>query len=276
VTLGPRETRELLRRHGLSPRQSRGQNFVVDPNTVRRIARLASVGPDDHVVEIGAGLGALTRALLETGARVTAIEVDEGLASVLTEVVPDATIVTADALQVDWEPLLGDQPAVLVANLPYNVATPIVADLLDDVPLIRRMLVMVQAEVGARLAAGPGSKAYGAISVKVAYWAHASVVGRVPPTVFLPQPKVDSALVAIGRRSVPAGPPGVAPAELFALVRAGFGQRRKTLRRSLTGLADEADFIAAGVDPGARAEQLDVEAWGRLAEAVGARTGGAT
>jgi 16S rRNA (adenine1518-N6/adenine1519-N6)-dimethyltransferase len=275
VTLGPRETRELLRQHGLSPRQSRGQNFVVDPNTVRRIARLARVGPGDHVVEIGAGLGALTRALLDTGAKVTAIEMDEGLAAVLLEVVPDATIVTADAREVDWKSLLGGQPAVLVANLPYNVATPIVADLLDEVPLIRRMLVMVQAEVGARLAARPGSKAYGAVSVKVAYWARASVVGRVPPTVFLPQPNVDSALVAIERRDVPAGPPGVVPTELFALVRAGFGQRRKTLRRSLAGLADGDDFAVAGVDPGARAEQLDVDAWGRLALAVHARSGGA-
>jgi 16S rRNA (adenine1518-N6/adenine1519-N6)-dimethyltransferase len=274
VTLGPRETRELLRQHGLAPRQSRGQNFVVDPNTVRRIARLADVGPDDHVVEIGAGLGALTRALLDTGARVTAIEVDEGLADVLAEVVPDATIVTADALSVDWGPLLDGEPAVLVANLPYNVATPIVADLLDHVPLIRRMLVMVQAEVGARMAAGPGSKAFGAISVKVAYWARASVVGRVPPTVFLPQPKVDSALVAIERRDVPAGPPEVPPADLFALVRAGIGQRRKTLRRSLAGLVSEPDFEIAGVDPGARAEQLDVEDWGRLASAVRRRTGG--
>jgi 16S rRNA (adenine1518-N6/adenine1519-N6)-dimethyltransferase len=273
VTLGPRETRELLRQHGLSPRQSRGQNFVVDPNTVRRIARLAGVGPDDHVVEIGAGLGALTRALLDTGARVTAIEVDEGLTGVLAEVVPDATIVRADARNVDWAPLLDGQPAVLVANLPYNVATPIVADLLDDVPLIRRMLVMVQAEVGARLAAGPGSKAYGAVSVKVTYWARASVVGRVPPTVFLPQPKVDSALVAIERREAPAGPPGIAPAELFALVRAGFGQRRKTLRRSLAGLVGEGEFRAAGVDPGARAEQLDVDSWGRLALAVRASSG---
>ncbi len=276
MTLGPRETSELLRRHGLAPRRSRGQNFVVDPNTVRRVARLAGVGPGDHVVEIGAGLGALTRALLDTGAEVTAIEVDEGLVGVLAEVVPDATIRHADALAMDWTSLLHDEPAVLVGNLPYNVATPIVADLLDGVPLIRRMLVMVQAEVGERLVAGPGSKIYGGVSVKVAYWANAAVVGRVPPTVFLPQPKVDSALVAIERRDLPAGPPGVLPDDLFTLVRAGFGQRRKTLRRSLAGLADEEDFAAAAVDPGARAEQLDVDAWGRLALAVRARSGGAT
>ena len=268
MTLSPREASELLRRHGLAPRQRLGQNFVVDPNTVRRIARLAGVGAGDHVVEIGAGLGSLTRALLDTGARVTAIELDEGLVEVLRETVPEATIVAADARRADWPALLGGQPAVLVANLPYHVATPLVADLLDDVPLIERMLVMVQAEVGQRLAAGPGSKAYGAVSVKVAYWAEASVVGRVAPSVFLPRPKVDSALVAIRRRDVPAGPVGVPPEALFTLVRAGFSQRRKTLRRSLAGLVDAADFAAAGVDPGARAEQLDVAAWGRLAVAV--------
>ena len=272
MTLSPREASELLRRHGLAPRQRLGQNFVVDPNTVRRIARLAGVGAGDHVVEIGAGLGSLTRALLDTGARVTAIELDEGLVEVLRETVPEATIVAADARRADWPALLGGQPAVLVANLPYNVATPLVADLLDDVPLIERMLVMVQAEVGQRLAAGPGSKAYGAVSVKVAYWAEASVVGRVAPSVFLPRPKVDSALVAIRRRDVPAGPAGVPPEALFTLVRAGFSQRRKTLRRSLAGLVDAADFAAAGVDPGARAEQLDVAAWGRLAVAVRKRS----
>ena len=148
---------------------------------------------------------------------------------------PEAEIIAGDARRVDWATILRGEPAVLVANLPYNLATPIVADLLDDVPLIERMLVMVQAEVGERLAAPPGTKAYGAVSVKVAYWAEATVVGRVPPTVFLPRPKVDSALVAIRRRPVPAGPASVAPDELFALVRAGFGQRRKTLRRSLAG-----------------------------------------
>jgi 16S rRNA (adenine1518-N6/adenine1519-N6)-dimethyltransferase len=273
VTLGPRETSALLRQHGLAPRQSLGQNFVVDPNTVRRIARLADVGPADHVVEIGAGLGALTRALLDTGARVTAIEVDEGLIGVLRETVPGAEVVAVDARHADWGELLGGRPAVLVANLPYNVATSIVADVLDGVPLIQRMLVMVQAEVGERLAAGPGTKAYGAVSVKVAYWAEASIVGRVPPTVFLPRPKVDSVLVAIRRHPVPAGPSSVRPGDLFALVRAGFGQRRKTLRRSLAGMATEADFAAAGIDPGARAEQLDVHAWGRLAEAVSAGSG---
>ena len=275
MALGRREASDLLRRHGLAPRQSLGQNFVVDPNTVRRIARLADVGPDDHVVEIGAGLGSLTRALVATGARVTAIELDEGLVGVLRETMPDLEVIAADARRADWTAILAGEPAVLVANLPYNVATPIVADLLDEVPLVERMLVMVQAEVAQRLVAGPGTKAYGAVSVKVAYWAEATLVGSVPATVFLPRPRVESALVAIRRRPVALGPPDVPPARLFALVRAGFNQRRKTLRRSLEGVAEPSDFAAAAVDPGARAEELSVADWGRLASAVLARTGGA-
>jgi len=273
TALGPREAAELLRRHGLRPRQSLGQNFVVDPNTVRRIVRLADVGPDDHVVEIGAGLGSLTRPLVATGARVTAIEVDEGLVDVLHETLPDVEVLAADARDVVWDRVLGGEPATLVANLPYNVATPIVADLLDHVPLIERMLVMVQAEVGERLAAGPGSKAYGAVSVKVRYWATAAVVGKVPPTVFLPQPKVESVLVAVRRHGPPEGSDALPPDQLFALVRAGFGQRRKTLRRSLEAVAVDADFDAAGIDPRMRAEQLDVADWVRLGTAIAQRAG---
>jgi len=270
VTLTPREAGELLSRHGLSPARARGQNFVVDPNTVRRIARLAGIGPGDHVVEIGAGLGALTLALAETGAAVTAIEVDRGLVGVLAETVGDrARLVEGDALTLDWPSLLAGAPRwVLVANLPYNVATPIVADLLDAVPAIARMLVMVQREVAERLAARPGSPAYGAVSVKVAYWATAEIVGRVPAAVFLPRPKVESALVAIVRRPSPAVGSDVATAEeIFALVRAGFGQRRKMLRRSLAALVTPETFARAGVRPEARAEELGVEQWGALAAA---------
>ncbi len=229
--------RELLASRGLAPRRDLGQNFVADPNTVRRIAHLAGVGAGDRVVEIGAGLGSLTLALAETGATVTAVEVDRGLAAALREVVAGVegiTVVEADAMTLDWPALLGAPGPdggdwVLVANLPYNVATPLVADLLDDVPAIGRMLVMVQREVGERLVAAPGSKAYGAISVKVAYWATARLVGFVPAAVFMPRPKVESALVEIIRHE----PPDVAPDELFALVRTAFGQRRKMLRRSL-------------------------------------------
>ena len=268
MTLTRSDVTDLLARHGLHPSRALGQNFVVDPNTVRRIARLAGVGPGDRVVEIGAGLGSLTLALLETGAAVTAVEVDRHLVGPLREVVEPAgaTVVEGDALRLDWGALLGDGTWDLVANLPYNVATPLVADLLDGVPAIRTMLVMVQREVGERLAAGAGEDAYGAVSVKVAYWATAKVVGKVGPTVFLPQPKVDSALVAIERRSSPAVDPAVVgPDRLFSVVRAGFGQRRKMLRRSLLGVVAPDAFEAAGVAPEARPEELDVVAWGRLA-----------
>lgn len=275
MTLTSREVADLLARQQHRPRRALGQHFVVDPNTVRRIARLAAVGPGDRVIEIGAGLGSLTLALLETGAEVTAVEIDHGLLPLLREVVEPggARVVGGDALTLDWSSLLDGDGWVLVANLPYNVATPLVADLLDGVPAISRMLVMVQREVGLRLAAGVGDPAYGAVSVKVAYWATARMVGRVPPGVFLPEPTVESALVAIARRPVPAvDPADIEPAQLFALVRAGFAQRRKMLRRALAGRVDAEDFAGAGVRPEARAEELDVAAWGRLAVCVQRRT----
>lgn len=241
---------------------------------MRRIARLAGVGEGDRVVEIGAGLGSLTLALLETGASVTAVEIDRYLAPVLRATVEPAgaTVVEADAMTLDWDRLLvpegGDRPRpwVLVANLPYNVATPLVADLLDSVPAVGRMLVMVQKEVAERLAAAPGHPAYGAVSVKVAYWAAARVVGRVPRTVFVPQPNVDSSLLSVLRRPAPAVDPAQVSAErLFQVVRAGFAHRRKMLRRSLAGMVAAEAFEAAGVRPEARAEELDVVTWGRLA-----------
>jgi 16S rRNA (adenine1518-N6/adenine1519-N6)-dimethyltransferase len=266
VTLSPKDASALLAAHGLRPRKALGQHFVVDPNTVRRIARVAGVGPGDRVVEIGAGLGSLTLALLETGAEVTAVEVDPRLAAVLREVAPGARIVEGDALSLDWVALLGEGPWALVANLPYNVASPLVADLLDGVPAISRMLVMVQREVADRLVAGPGDPAYGALSVKVAYWATARLAGRVPASVFLPPPNVASELVQLERRPAPAV--DVPPDELFPLVRAGFAGRRKMLRRSLAGRASTEAFGCAGVRPEARAEDLGVEAWGRLARCV--------
>jgi 16S rRNA (adenine1518-N6/adenine1519-N6)-dimethyltransferase len=249
------------------------------------MARLAEVGPGDQVIEIGAGLGALTLALRETGAAVTAVEIDRRLVPVLRGIVEPAgaKVVEGDALTLDWDSVLaGPGPGpdvpdsdvadswVLVANLPYNVATPLVADLLDGVPAIGRMLILVQREVGERLAAGPGDPAYGAVSVKVAYWATAKIVGRVGPNVFLPRPKVDSAIVRIERRASPAVDPAlVAPEALFELVRMGFGQRRKMLRRALSGAVESAAFARAGIDPSARAEDLDVTAWGRLAACRG-------
>ena len=271
VTLGPRQVADLLARHGIRPSRALGQNFVSDPNTVRRIARLAEVGPGDRVVEIGPGLGALTLALAETGASIIAVEADRHLLPALAEVLagtPAVEVVHGDAMDLDWSERLGVVPGwVLVANLPYNIATPLVADLLDGVPQIERMLIMVQREVGERLCAGPGQEAYGAVSVKVAYWAEARLVGRVPASVFHPRPKVESVLVDIRRRSGPAVDPGrVDPARLFEVVRAGFATRRKMLRRALAGVVTPAAFDAAGVSPESRAEELDVAAWGRLAE----------
>ncbi len=263
-----RDVVALLDAHGLAPSRALGQNFVVDPNTIRKVVDLAAIDPGDPVVEIGAGLGSLTTALAEAGAEVTAVELDRHLVPVLREVVAGTSvrIIEGDAREVDWEVLLADHDRwSLVANLPYNIATPLVADLLDFVPMIDRMLVMVQREAAERLAAPPGSKTYGIPSVKVAYWATAEVVARVSPNVFLPKPNVESALVRIVRRSAPATTAD--PERLFALVRAGFGQRRKMLRRSLSGLVDPADFERAGVAPESRAEDLDVMAWGRLAGA---------
>ena len=273
MTLTRRQVRELLDENGLSPSRALGQNFVADPNTVRRIARLAGVGPGDRVVEVGAGLGSLTVALAETGAEVTAVEVDRHLLPVLRSVVEPlgVRVVEGDAMTLDWDRVLGAGAAgedrwALVANLPYNLATPLVLELLARVPAIDRMLVMVQREVGERLAAAPGSKAYGIPSVKVAYWADAEVVGRVPPTVFVPQPRVESALVRL--RRLPEPPVDTDPQRLFRLVETAFGQRRKMLRRSLASLVDPAAFERAGVRPDARPEELSLRDWDRLANSV--------
>ncbi|WP_420452825.1 16S rRNA (adenine(1518)-N(6)/adenine(1519)-N(6))-dimethyltransferase RsmA [Ilumatobacter sp.] len=276
--------RDLLDDHGLAPRRDLGQNFVTDANTVRRIAELAGVGPGDHVVEIGAGLGSLTLALAETGASVTAIEVDHGIVAVLREVVEHldrVTVVEADAMDLGWVDLVEahraggagrgigaaigrGRPWTLVANLPYNVATPLVCDILDRVPQVGRLLVMVQREVAERFAAPAGARARGAVSVKVAYWGRARVVGHVPATVFLPRPNVESSLVEIVRRT----PPAVPPDDLFDLVRTAFGQRRKMLRRSLGALVEPSAFGAAEVAETARPEELDLDAWVRLARAA--------
>jgi 16S rRNA (adenine1518-N6/adenine1519-N6)-dimethyltransferase len=269
VTHSPSAIQALLAEHGLEASRALGQNFMADANVVRKIVRLAGVGPGYRVVEVGAGLGSLTLALLEVGADVTAIEVDQHLAPVLRGVVEPggATVIEADAMELDWSALVGApdaaRPWSLVANLPYNIATPLVLDLLRTVPAIERMVVLVQLEVAERLAAGPGTKTYGIPSVKRAWWADAAVVAKVPPSVFIPQPRVMSAVVDL-RRHAPAGPEAER-AQVFDLIETGFNQRRKMLRRSLAAKATPADLEAAGIRPEARAEELTLPDWQRLA-----------
>jgi 16S rRNA (adenine1518-N6/adenine1519-N6)-dimethyltransferase len=278
--LGPVEIRGLAERLGVRPTKTLGQNFVHDPNTVRRIARLAGVGPGDLVAEIGPGLGSLTLALLETGADVVAIEIDPVLAGVLAQTVaeraPDAAtrlrVITADALTVTADHLreVGGLPTALVANLPYNVAVPVLLTLLERVDTLRSGLVMVQAEVADRLAAGPGEPAYGVPSVKAAWYADVRRAGSVPRQVFWPVPKVESGLVAFVRREPPVTP--ASRAEVFACVDAAFAQRRKTLRAALSGWAGspsaaETVLRAAGVDPSARGERLSVAEFAAVAAA---------
>jgi 16S rRNA (adenine1518-N6/adenine1519-N6)-dimethyltransferase len=277
VRLGGGDIGDLLARHGLEPSRALGQNFVTDPNTIDKIVRVAGVEAGDHVVEVGPGLGSLTVGLLDVGATVLAVEVDRHLGAPLDEVIrragPDAAaraeILVTDAMTIDWAATLAPRHTghwSMVANLPYNVAAPMVLRVLDEAPMIQRIVVLVQREVGERLVAGAGSGVYGIPSVKVAYWATGSVVAKVPAAVFHPVPKVDSVVVRIERRAAPAT--DADPDLLFALVRRAFGQRRKMLRRSLAGLVDEATFAAADIDPSTRPERLDVLAWGRLAAAV--------
>lgn len=272
LTHGARATAELLEQFGLRPDKSLGQHFLVDPNQVDRIIRLAEVAAGDRVVEVGPGLGALTAGLVRADAETVVVEVDAGLVEALRSQFADTIrIVHGDALAVDWDDVLGGTaPWSMVANLPYNVATPLVLDVLDHVPTITRLLVMVQREVAERLVAEPGSSAYGIPSVKVAYWGRGELVASVPRSVFLPQPRVESALVRIDRHLDP--PPRPPVSEVFVLVRAAFGQRRKMLRRSLGTHVTAEQFEAAGIDASQRPERLSVDDWCRLATAVAGRS----
>lgn len=276
--LGPAEIRELAVRLGVTPTKRLGQNFVHDPNTVRRIVRAAGLAPDDVVVEVGPGLGSLTLGLLPAASRVYAVEVDPRLAAALPQTAashaPSYTsrlsVLTADAMGVRAG-AFAEAPTALVANLPYNVAVPVVLHLLAELPDLRHGLVMVQQEVADRLVARPGSKVYGVPSVKLAWYAHARQAGRVPPAVFWPVPNVDSGLVAFARREPP-GPPADRPA-VFAVVDAAFAQRRKMLRSALAGWAGGADRVAevlaaAGIPPTARGEQLTVEQFAEIAASM--------
>jgi 16S rRNA (adenine1518-N6/adenine1519-N6)-dimethyltransferase len=297
--LTPTDVRELAGRLGVRPSKRLGQNFVIEPGTVRRIAALAALEPDEVALEVGPGLGSLTLALLEAGAsRVVAVEIDRGLAGELPrtmavrapKLADRVAVITADALRIG-EPDLSAASAtvpgatvpgatvpgatvraapsaVLVANLPYNVAVPVLLHLLAALPSLARGLVMVQAEVADRMCAAPGSRVYGTPSVKLAWYAAARTAGTVPRTVFWPVPNVDSRLVAFTRHDPPATE--ASREEVFAVIDAAFRQRRKTLRAALSGWAGSAAeaerrLRAAGIDPGLRGESLGVAEFARLA-----------
>lgn len=278
VLLTPSDIREIARRLGIRPSKRLGQNFVIEAGTVRRIAALAELRPGEAVLEVGPGFGSLTLALLEAGApRVIAVEIDPALAGELPRTIAArapglggrVTAVAADALRVG-APDLPAAPAVLVANLPYNIAVPVLLHLMGALPSLRRGVVMVQAEVADRICAGPGSKVYGAPSAKLAWFAAARPAGTVPRTVFWPVPNVDSRLVALARHDPPAT--AANREQVFAVIDAAFGQRRKTLRAALAGWAGSAGqaerlLRAAGIHPGARGESLDVAQFARLAAA---------
>lgn len=274
--LSAADIRQLADRLGVRPTKTWGQNFVIDPNTVRKIVRLAGVGPDDNVVEVGPGLGSLTLALLPQVDHVTAVEVDPKLAEELPRTVEKfapqhahkLTVVHADALTIRE---LEHEPSALVANLPYNVSVPVVLNFLEHFDQLQRVLVMVQLEVAQRLAATPGSKVYGVPSVKAAWYADVSLADRVGRNVFWPAPNVDSGLVAMTRREPPAT--SASRDDVFACIDAAFAQRRKTLRAALAGWAGSAQaaedaLVAAGIDPRTRGERLNVEEFAAIASAA--------
>ena len=276
--LGVADIRLLANRIGLRPTKVLGQNFVHDANTIRRITRIADLAPGEVVLEVGPGLGSLTLGLLDEGARVVAVEVDPRLAAALPATIRerapglanDFTVIARDARRLDLP--LDPLPTALVANLPYNVAVPVLLHLLELLPSIGHGLVLVQSEVADRLAALPGSRAYGGPSVKTAWYARAERAGAVPRSVFWPVPNVDSGLVRLTRTDPPPLPAGVDRADVFAVIDAAFAQRRKMLRSALAawaGSVTAAEFVLmrAHVDPRARAETLDVAAFARIASA---------
>ena len=260
---------DLAAKHGIRLKKSLGQHILVEPSVTQDIVRLAGVEPGDRVIEIGPGLGTLTLELAKAGANVTAIETDESLKPALREVLEEflptgsVRLVWENAENIHWKEFL-DEQSHLVANLPYNIATGLVLDILRDAPQMAAFTVMLQEEVAMRLAAEAGSSDYGIPSVKVAYWGEAAVLKKVPASAFLPPPKVGSAVLHIVRRE----PPKIAPEHLFPLVEKAFGQRRKMLRKSLSDVLSSRIFTAAGVSPKSRPQDLDLAAWVRLAQAA--------
>jgi 16S rRNA (adenine1518-N6/adenine1519-N6)-dimethyltransferase len=271
---GASDVRRLAEEIGIRPTKMLGQNFVIDGNTIRRIVSVAKIGPDETVLEVGPGLGSLTLGLLDAAKAVVAVEIDPVLAAKLPETVnewrPEAAadfhLVQADAMRVTSLPV---EPTAIVANLPYNVAVPVVLHLLQHFPSLQHGLVMVQDEVADRLAAGPGSKTYGVPSVKAAWYSSMRKAGVIGMNVFWPAPKINSGLVAFTRREPPVTT--ATREQVFAVIDAAFAQRRKTLRAALAGWAGSAAeaercLIAAGVAPTARGEVIDIAAFARIAE----------
>lgn len=275
MAIGSKETQTILKKYSIRPSRSLGQNFVVDPNTIRKVARVAELQQTDQILEIGAGLGALTCEFSEAK-KIVAIEFDRYLIPALTETLERAAMIEKteilhkDAMRINWPEFfstrIGDWK--MVSNLPYNIASPLLLNLLDHAPQVTRLIVMVQREVGERFTAKVGTSSYGIPSVKAQYWADVSIVGHIPPNVFFPAPKVDSVLLEFSRkRNVETVEMGV----LWRLVQAGFGQRRKMLRKSLGKIAETQDFGRAGIDPTLRPQDLAVEDWVSLANKVGSK-----
>jgi 16S rRNA (adenine1518-N6/adenine1519-N6)-dimethyltransferase len=272
--LSRRGLRDLASRHNIRPRKSLGQHFLADPNIARLIARESGAGAGDRVLEIGPGLGSLTLALAETGAEVLALEVDERVIPALQEAISgvgNVRVRIVDAARADWDAVLGPGAWRMASNLPYNIATAVVIDLLRQAPGVDPMLVMVQREVGERLVASPGQEAFGAVSLRVAYRAESKLLRRVRASVFWPEPQVESVLVRISRRPPPVSPP---EKSLFRLIEAGFAQRRKTMANALVRLGYErrlaaAALVEAGLDRRVRAEELGLEEFARLVQALG-------
>ena len=272
MVVGKSDLKDMMEKHDLRPSKSLGQNFVVDPNTILKIIRAANIEKGEQILEIGPGLGSLTSQLSATS-KVVAIELDRYLVPALEEVLDhfgkreNVEIVQEDAMKIDWQEFFAQRQGVwkMVANLPYNIATPLLVTLLENAPEIQAIYVMVQLEVGERFAASPRSKAYGIPSVKAQYWAETKVLGKVSPNVFLPVPKVDSAILQIIRKP---SPPEVNYANFSRLIQTAFQHRRKMIRKSLNTLVPLANFSIAEVSPQARPEELSVTDWVKLAKTL--------
>lgn len=272
MVVGKSDLKDMMEKHDLRPSKSLGQNFVVDPNTILKIIRAANIEKGEQILEIGPGLGSLTSQLSVTS-KVVAIELDRYLIPALEEVLnhfgkrKNVEIVQEDAMKIDWQEFFAQRQGVwkMVANLPYNIATPLLVTLLENAPEIQAIYVMVQLEVGERFAASPRSKAYGIPSVKAQYWAETKVLGKVSPNVFLPVPKVDSAILQIIRKS---SPPEVNYANFSRLIQTAFQHRRKMIRKSLNTLVPLANFSIAELSPQARPEELSVTDWVKLAKTL--------